>query len=246
MNREYHKWLSDNLRCEMELLVFGHAGVRVLIFPTWRGRFYQYEDNGMVEVLRDRLEHGTLQLFCVDSFDAQSLYNREVLPRERIMRHIDFERYILHEVLPFSERRNPHLSLTAHGCSLGAFHAVNIAFRHPTRFNGVVALSGRYDLTRWFGGIPDLFDGYYDDDIYFNTPSHFIPNLTDPELLKQLRRLDITLIVGEGDAFVENNRALSQALWDKGVWHAFRVWAGTAHSFRHWREVLRLYMLPAS
>ena len=246
MNREYHKWFSQNLDHEMELLVFGHAGVRVLVFPTWGGRFYQYEDNGMIEVLRDRLEQGQLQLFCVDSFDAHSLYNHKISPRERIMRHNNFEKYILNEVVPFSEHKNPHPSLLTHGCSLGAFHAVNIAFRYPTRFKGVVALSGRYDLTRWFGGIPDLFDGYYDEDVYFHMPSHFIPNLTDPELLKQLRQLDITLVVGEGDAFLENNRALSQALWDKGVWHAFRVWSGRGHSFRHWREVIKVYTLPAA
>jgi esterase/lipase superfamily enzyme len=246
VNREYHKWFSQNLNGEMELLVFGHAGVRVLIFPTWGGRFYQYEDNGMVEVLRDRLEEGKLQLICVDSFDAHSLYNREIMPHERITRHINFEKYILHEVLPFSEQGNTHPSVLTHGCSLGAFHAVNIAFRYPSRFNGVVALSGRYDLTRWFGGIPDLFDGYYNEDVYFNMPSHFIPNLTDPELLKQLRKLNITLVVGEGDAFIENNRALSQALWDKGIWHAFRVWSGRGHSFRHWREVLKVHTLPAS
>ncbi len=242
LNREYHKWFSHNLGREMELLVFGHAGARVLVFPTWRGRFYQHEDNGMVEVLRDRLEDGALQLLCVDSFDSHALYNQEISPRERILRHMNFEKYILQEVLPFSEKKNPNPSLTVHGCSLGAFHAVNLAFRHPDRFTGVLALSGRYDLTRSFDGYLDLFDGYYDDDIYFNTPCHFIPNLTDTELLKRLRKLDITLAVGERDVFLENNRAFSQALWDKGIWHAFRVWTGKPHDFDHWREMIRLYV----
>jgi esterase/lipase superfamily enzyme len=241
VNREYHKWLSPNLGREMELLVFGNCGLRVLVFPTWSGRFYQYEDHGMVKVLRDRLEGGAIQLFCVDSFDSNTLYNNDISSRERILRHLNFEKYILDEVLPFSESKNPNPSLTSHGCSLGAFHAVNIAFRHPNRFNGILALSGRYDLTRSFNGFPDLFDGYYDDDVYFNTPNHFIRNLTDPEMLTQLRRLNITLAVGEADVFLENNRALSQALWDKGIWHAFRVWAGKAHDFHHWREMLRLY-----
>lgn len=242
LNREQHKWFSRNVNRDMELLVFGHAGVRMLVFPTWGGRFYQYEDNGMVEVLRDRLEGGALQLFCVDSYDSHALYNHEISPRERILQQMSFERYILEEVLPFSERKNPNPSLTAHGCSLGAFHAVNMAFRHPNRFSGVLALSGRYDLTRSISGFLDLFDGYYDDDIYYNTPGHFIVNLTDPELLKQLRKLNITLAVGERDAFFENNRDFSQALWDKGIWHAFRVWSGKPHDFDHWREMLRLYM----
>lgn len=241
LKREYQKWFSHNLCRDMELLVFGHAGTRVLVFPTWRGRFYQYEDHGAVEALRDRLEGGTLQLFCVDGFDAHSIYNRKISPRERILRHMNFERYILHEVLPFSERRNPGSPLTAHGSSLGAFHAMNVALRHPTQFNGVLALSGRYDLTCSFGGFLNLFDGYYDSDIYFNTPSHFLPGINDPELLHQLRNLKITLVIGEADAFIENNRSLSQALWDKGIEHAFHVWAGEAHAFHYWREMLKLY-----
>jgi S-formylglutathione hydrolase FrmB len=67
---------------------------------------------------------------------------------------------------------NPNPSLTAHGCSLGASHAVNIAFRHPHLFTHVLALSGRYDLARDFGGgFRDLFDGYYDDNVY-SQPFH--------------------------------------------------------------------------
>ena len=33
------------------MLVFGHAGAPVLVFPTSQGRFYEFEDRGMVDVL---------------------------------------------------------------------------------------------------------------------------------------------------------------------------------------------------
>ncbi len=33
----------------MELLVFGHAGLPVLVFPTSGGRFYEFEDQGMYD-----------------------------------------------------------------------------------------------------------------------------------------------------------------------------------------------------
>ncbi|HEX2092601.1 MAG TPA: alpha/beta hydrolase-fold protein [Longimicrobiaceae bacterium] len=246
MNREYHRWFSENLGQDTELLIFGHAGARVLVFPTRTGRFYEYEDRGMVHVLRDGLVSGKLQLFCVDSYDPYSLYDRSIRPRERILRLVDFENYILHEVLPLSEGKNTGSPLVAHGCSLGAFHAVNIAFRHPSLFNGLLALSGRYDLTRSFGCFSDLLDGYYDEDVYFNTPSHFIPNLTDQSLLSRLRQIDIKLAIGEADAFLENNRALSQALWDKGIWHTFHVWNGEAHAFRQWREMLQVCSFPCT
>ncbi len=40
MRRQYHKWFSPSLGREMELLVFGHAGAKVMVFPTREGRFY--------------------------------------------------------------------------------------------------------------------------------------------------------------------------------------------------------------
>jgi esterase/lipase superfamily enzyme len=73
MNREYHRWYSDRLGRPMELLVFGHAGAKVLIFPTRDGRFHEYEDLGLVAALGYKVQAGQLQLYCVDSIDWESL-----------------------------------------------------------------------------------------------------------------------------------------------------------------------------
>ncbi len=237
MNRDYRRWYSQRLHRDMELLVFGHAGDRVLVFPTRQGRFFDYEGWGLVDAVRRRVEEGAIQLFCVDSYDSESLYAFGIAPWERIARHRCFEQYILCEVLPFTQSLNPHSRLVAHGCSIGAYHAVNIALRHPSLFCKVVALSGRYDLTREYARYPDLFSGHYDTDIYFHIPNHFVPNVHDPELLQRLRCLDIRLAVGGADWFFESNHQLSQALWEKGVWHAFEVWPGKAHEPHSWREM---------
>ena len=125
---------------------------------------------------------------------------------------------------------------------MGAYHAVNIAFRYPERFGKVIALSGRYDLTAQIGSFRGLFDGHYDRSIYFNTPSHFIPLLTDEEELQCLRRLEIILAVGRDDQFRRNNEELSRALWEKDVWHALHVWDGEAHRPRSWRRMVSLYL----
>jgi esterase/lipase superfamily enzyme len=238
MRRDYHRWYSRRVERDMEVLVFGHAGDRVLVFPTRQGRFYDYENWGLVDAVRDRIEAGHIQLFCVDSFDSTSLYNWNIAPWERIARHRAYEEYVLCEVLPLSESINPGSRLIAHGCSIGAYHAVNIAFRHPWLFRKVVGFSGRYDLTHEYAWYRDLFSGYYDESIYFNTPNHFIPNLTDESILHALRSLDIRLVVGEDDYFLESNRQLSAALWRKGVWHTFDVWPHrAAHAPRYWREM---------
>ncbi|WP_077923782.1 esterase family protein [Spirosoma sp. 209] len=242
MHREYHKWFSPNLNRDMELLVFGHAGARVLVFPTRRGRFYEYENFGLVNALADRIDNGWLQLFCVDSVDRESIYNRYVPPHDRIRRHNQYEQYILNEVLVFSRLKNPQPFMIAHGCSLGAYHAVNTAFRHPQWFGKVVAFSGRYDLSAPVGEFRGLFDDYYDDDIYFHSPNHFLPNLTDEQLLTQLRRMQITLTIGADDPFLGSNVALSQALADKQVSHELFVWDGRAHQADDWQKMAPLYL----
>ncbi len=241
MHREYHRWHSPRLGRDMELLVHGHAGARVLAFPPRMGRFFDFEDKGMVDALREPLERGWLQLICVDSVDGDSLYCDWKHPSERIWYHGQYEEYILCEVLPFSASLNANPFLISHGVSLGAFHAVNIALRHPHLFGRVIAFSGRYDLTSAPSDFGDLFSGHYEERIYFHTPLHFLPGIGDETLLASIRRLDITLVVGEDDPFIDNTRALSQALWDKGVWHSLHMWWGRAHRFRYWRQMARVY-----
>lgn len=242
MNREYHLWHSPNLGHEMELLVFGETGARVLVFPTRAGRFYDYEDWGLVDSVAAKIEEGWLQLYCVDSVDAESLYCEACSPRERIERHLHYEAYLLEEVLPFSWEKNPDTPLIVHGCSMGAFHAVNFAFRHPELVTKVVAFSGRYDLTRPLEDFRDLLDGHYDEDVYFNTPLHFLPNLEDEAILEQLRRLEIILVIGDADPFIGTNIELSEVLWQKDIPHELYIWEGRAHKARYWRQMAPLYL----
>jgi esterase/lipase superfamily enzyme len=242
MHRAYHRWYSPRLHQDMELLVFGHSGARVLVFPTRTGRFYDYENWGMIEAIRSKVEQGWLQLFCVDSIDAQSIYAFWAHPTDRIRRHMQYEEYLLEEVLPLTQSLNPNPMLITHGCSMGAYHAVNMAFRHPDLVGKVVAFSGRYDLTRPAGDFRDLFDGFYDESIYFNTPAHYLANLSDPHIIGLLRRMEIILTIGEYDPFIESNQQLSQALWDRNIWHALHVWRGRAHRPAHWKNMSTHYL----
>jgi esterase/lipase superfamily enzyme len=74
MHRSYHRWFSPRLGRDMEVLVFGHAGMRVLAFPSSRGRFWEWEHQGMVHALSGQVNAGRLQLFCVDGVDEESWY----------------------------------------------------------------------------------------------------------------------------------------------------------------------------
>ena len=84
----------------MELLEFGHAGMPVLVFPTSLGKYYEYEDRGMINALAAKIEAGHLHLYCVDSVDAESWYNKQAAPWDKIQRHNEYEAYLLQEVLP--------------------------------------------------------------------------------------------------------------------------------------------------
>jgi len=225
----------------MELLVFGHAGASVLFFPTRTARFYDYENWKIVHVLQDKIEKGLLQLFCVDSVDIESFY-AQVPPADKIARHLQYERYILQEVLPLIMFRSNFTSLIAAGCSLGGYHAANIAFKYPKFFNKVVAMSARFDLTLSANTFPDLFNGYVDESIYYNMPSMYMPNLTDTALLDQIRKQTICLAVGKEDPFYENNKHLSAVLTSKNISHSLFVWDDEAHRPYHWRKMVQLYL----
>jgi esterase/lipase superfamily enzyme len=219
----------------MELLVFGHGGARMLVFPTSMGRYYEWEDQRMMEALGEHIRNGWLQVFCVDSVDAESWYARYKHPHDRAVRQGQYEDYIVREVLPFTQSRNGNPFLIATGASFGAYHAVNIAFRHPWLFGRVIGMSGLYDIR-------EQTDGYYDDAVAAQNPSHYVSLMDDHGRLEALRRMDIILATGQGDSFVDNNRYLSGALWGKGVGNALRLWDGWAHDWPWWRDMIRAYV----
>jgi esterase/lipase superfamily enzyme len=241
MEREYQKWFSPALGRDMELLVFGSEGVPIVFFPTRSAHFYDMENWKIIDALQERINSGQIQVFCVDSIDQESFYSADA-PSERILRHLQYEKYILTEVIPFIKRRNNSKQLTVTGCSLGGYHAVNIGLKHPTVFSKIVGMSARYDLTRSLPFFDDLFDGYFDENIYYNMPNHFVPGIRDEKLLKQLRKIDLTLVVGREDSFLADNQRLSGALDQIGVPHKFFIWEEEAHRPRYWREMVKLYL----
>ena len=235
MNREYHRWYSPSLQRDMELLVFGHAGARVVAFPTSQGRFYQFEDTGMVGAIGDQIEKGWLQLYCVDSVDSESWYARHIPPSARGWRQTQYNHYLVNEVLPFSMQKNSNTFLISVGASFGAYHAVNFAFVYPHLVKRVIGMSGLYDILRFA-------DGYSDDNVYFNNPRAFISNEHDPARLQALREQDIILAVGRDDSLCASSETLSSVLWQKGIGNALRIWDGWAHDWPWWQQMLQLYI----
>jgi esterase/lipase superfamily enzyme len=231
MNREYHKRYSHELQRDMELLIFGDAGTSMLVFPTSMGRFYDFEDRGMIGALAPRIEHGNLQVFCVDSVDSESWYNKSVHPRMRALRHVQYENYIVHEVVPFIRSKNHDRQLVASGCSFGGYHAVNLALKHPDMLTQCVSMSGAFDIHQFL-------DGYYDDNCYFNCPQDYLPNLTDNWYLSCFRQMRIVLGSSDWDVCLDQNVKLSEKLNAKAVPHWLDVYED--HSSHDWPLWLRM------
>jgi esterase/lipase superfamily enzyme len=234
-HREHRRWRSPALRRDMDLLIFGHAGARVLVFPTSMGRFFEWEDREMVAAVGDMLRNGWLQLFCVDSVDAESWYNRSVHPGAGAWRHIEYERYLIDEVLPLTRSLNANPFLITTGASFGAYHALNFAFRHPHLVGRTLGLSGLYDIKQ-------ITRGYSDDTVWANDPSRYVSHRDDHGWVEAMRRLDIIFTSGRDDPSFGNNEYLSGALWSRSIGHAFRPWDGWAHDWPWWRQMLRLYI----
>ena len=228
--RQYLKEWSPALGREMEILRFGGGGLSLLVFPTSQGRFYQWEDFGMVAALQDKIEAGYLQLWCVDSVDSESWYAPGT-PAARVQCHLQYERYLLDEVLPRLGGRP-----VAAGTSFGALHSLLLALRHPTRLGGFVGLSGAYDTQRWL-------DGNREGQAYFINPMAFLPGLSDEAYLRPLRDMEKKVIAsGEQDPNVAESRRVGTLLQEKGVGARLDLWPGWAHDWPYWKEMMRKYV----
>jgi esterase/lipase superfamily enzyme len=241
MQIEYHKWHSSILGHDMELKVYGYFGKPVLVFPSQQGRFHDFEDWGMTNTLAWFIEAGQIKLFTVDSLDSQSWTNGSAHPADRARRHQDYDRCIVEEVIPFIRQHSgdtKQMFMTT-GVSMGAYHAVNFFFRHPDIFDTVIALSGLYSLNHFIGE-------YMDENVYFNTPLAYLPNLDDPWYLEKYRESHLIVGVGQGpweDEMLADTLALKQILEQKGIPHWIDIWGyDVNHDWPWWHKMLPYFL----
>ena len=236
MHREYHRWWSPRLNKDMQLLQFGHSGHPVLVFPSSMGSFHEYEDQLMVQTLSDRLDQGQLMLFCVDSVDAESWYNKAIHPADRVRRHDAYEQYCLHEVLPLIHQRSSRIDLTVHGCSFGGYHAANFALRHPDAVTQCVSLSGAFDNR-------SFLNGYYDELAYFHNPVDYVPG-NDGAWYHGHYHGDWFMILAASnhDICLGDNYRMAELLGRKHIPHRLDVWDNNMpHDWPLWRLMARTY-----
>jgi esterase/lipase superfamily enzyme len=240
MKVEYFNLWSDQLNQPMEFKVYGDRGKPAIVFPTQGGRFFEYEDFGMVGACQPLIADGKVQLITVDSIDHQSWVNWGIHPADRAIRHNQYDRYITEELVPFIRQQNPYPGkFLSTGCSMGAYHSANFFFRHPQIFNTLIAISGLFRLNMFVGG-------YMDDNVYFNSPLAYLPNLTDTELLNLYRQSDIIVAVGQGaweDPMLEDTYTLKRILEEKEVPAWIDIWGHDVnHDWPWWRRMMPYFL----
>ena len=224
----------------MEFKVYGHAGKPVLVFPAQGGRFFEYEDFGMIAAVSWFIEQGHFQSYTVDSVDKQSWANWDAHPAHRARRHEDYDHYITQEMVPFiRSRAGAETMLLATGCSMGGYHSANFFFRHPDLFDSVVSLSGLFQLNLFVGD-------YMDDLVYFNAPLAYLPNLDDPWFLERYRSSKIVICAGQGaweERMLVDIHGLREILNEKKIPAWIDLWGfDVAHDWPWWRKQMPYFL----
>lgn len=228
-----------------QVVVHGHFGRPVLVFPSEAGSAWDFANNGMVEAVRWMVDAGRVKFYCVDSADAFTWSDLAVPLEERARRHDLYERWVLEQAVPFVRDdcagRSDILTL---GCSLGAYHAANLALRHADLFPQALCLSGSYDPAEWHAW------GERGDAAYFHNPMEYVANLHGDHLDWLRSAVHLVLVVGQGSWEVDPTRALpstqrfAAVLADKGMSHELDVWGhDVPHDWPSWQRQLA-YHLP--
>jgi hypothetical protein len=84
VKEDYIRWNTPYLGGRVfEMLVFGHAGHPVILFPTSQARYYEYKDFRLIEAAAALLDAGRVKIYCPDGMDGDSWYNRSIHPADR-------------------------------------------------------------------------------------------------------------------------------------------------------------------
>ncbi|MCP1639407.1 esterase/lipase superfamily enzyme [Streptococcus gallinaceus] len=237
-----HHW-SGNLGREMTLNRYGHAGVPVVVFPSSGGSIDEYADFGMIEACKDFIEAGRVQFFTLTSIDSESWLAEWKSIHDRALVHAAYENYVIQEAIPFIKHLTGWFdSMMTTGCSMGAYHALNIFLQHPDVFNKVIALSGIYDA-RFFNQQAD----YGQDDLVFqNSPVDAIWLQNDGWFIDRYRQSDIIVCTGQGTWEADGLPSfykMKEAFEHKQIPAWFDEWGGdVAHDWEWWRRQMPYFL----
>ena len=241
MYGKHERIASQAMGRTMHLWRYGEFGPPLLVFPSASGLAHEWQAHGMIDSLRDLLDDGKLKLYCTESNVAEAWTREEGDPAWRIKRHQAFESYVVHELVPLIRQdcRSSEIPIAVTGTSLGAFYSANFALKYPRLFHWALCLSGRYDAT-W------MTHGFSNDDVYFNNPVAYLPNLQGEQLEQVRRHTHLVLVCGQGkweDGNIEDTQTFADLLAAKGISHDRDLWGpDVSHQWPWWQRQVRYHL----
>ena len=239
MKRELASWFSPSLQKEMPIVGYGDYGFALLLVPTAAADYLEYERFQLMDTLAPYINSGKVRIFSINSINNESWLNNEMAGEHKAIRHNQFNQYVFNEVVPFIKTSTSNETpIITCGASFGALHSMNLFLKRPDLIDGVIAMSGVYDLTEYT-------KGFYDDQVYFNSPQHYVPNLTDQWYLENIRKSKhIHILTGSGDyEDPQASRNFSGVLNGKGIGHELDIWGSEwKHDWPTWRAMLPAYL----
>ncbi len=236
------RWYSERLGLEASLVRWGHWGTPVLMFPTAGGDAREIERQGIVAACSDLLASGRIKLYSCDSLAGQAMVEEWGRPDQRVRLLNAYHQYVRYEIVPaIHADSQAELDIVTIGASIGAFNSVAVLCRWPEVFARAIGMSGTYSIERFY-------EGYFDDDLYFSSPLHFLPGL-EGQVLERLRERFVLLVSGEGAwENIGESWRLAEVLGSKGIPNRVISWGeGWEHDWPTWRQMVPTYLseLPA-
>lgn len=238
---QYERRWSQALGRDMEFKVYGHAGKGCVVFPTQSGRFWDFEDRGMVNTLRGFIDAGRLMLFCVDSNDDESWSAEGADAWWRIDRQNAYFSYITDELAPLAsgwgEVQGP---LLATGCSMGGLHAALAHVRRPDLFDTSLSISGVLDSKLFFGD-------WQPDPVRENSPVDLLWSMADDDTrLHQLRAGRMVACIGQGrweDELLPSNHRMAEVIERRGLNGWVDFWGHDVdHDWPWWHRMMPYHL----
>lgn len=171
MKYEETSWFSTRVNRNMNIKIYGHYGIPIILFPSFNKDNTEFCDGGMIDAIADYINDGKVKLFCLQSNDSETVASTSWDNNQRAYLLDQYFEYLINEVLPFVYDKNGGYCLPlVSGVSMGASHAAIAFFRRPDLFMGILGLSGGYDVAHFF-------NGYMNENIYNNSPTAFLENM---------------------------------------------------------------------
>ncbi|MEO9005132.1 MAG: alpha/beta hydrolase-fold protein [Ginsengibacter sp.] len=239
MKRELTSWFSPSLGKEMPVATYGDFGFALLLIPTAAADYLEYERFQLIDAISPYINSGKVKVFSINSINNESWMNNDMLGEHKAIRHNDFNQYVIDEVIPFIKMQSSaETPIITCGASFGALHSMNLFLKHPDIINGVIAMSGVYNLHAYS-------KGFSDEQVFYNSPMDYMPGLADNLYLDHIRSSHhIHILAGEGSfEDPQASRDFAGVLYNKGINYELDIWGNDmTHDWPTWRAMLPYYL----